>query len=79
MIARRRRYADAAHRWERFGVITERGFALLGQGRCLVRVGQSHDAVPILNNAREIFQALGAKHPITETNALLEQATALTS
>ena len=72
-------YADAAHRWERFGVITERGFALLGHGRCLVRVGQSHDAVPILNNAREIFQALGAKNPITETNALLDEATALTS
>ena len=56
-------YAHATNRWERFGVLTERGFALLGQGRCLVRVGQSHDAVPILNNAREIFQALGAKGP----------------
>lgn len=74
-----RRYADAAHRWERFGVITERGFALLGQGRCLVSVGQSHEAVPILNTAREIFHALGAKDRITETNALLEQAIALTS
>ena len=74
-----RRYADAAHRWGRFGVITERGFALLGQGRCLVSIGQTHDAVPVLNNAREVFQALRATQHITETNALLEQATALTS
>ena len=53
-------YADAAGRWEQFGVVPEHAFALLGHGRCLVRVGQSHNAVPILNNAREIFQALGA-------------------
>ena len=28
-------YADAADRWERFGVVPEQAFALLGQGRCL--------------------------------------------
>ena len=27
-------YADAANRWERFGVVPEQAFALLGQGRC---------------------------------------------
>ena len=30
-------YADAADRWERFGVVPEQAFALLGQGRCLAR------------------------------------------
>ncbi len=29
-------YADAADRWERFGVVPEQAFALLGQGRCLL-------------------------------------------
>ncbi len=29
-------YADAAERWDRFGVVPEQAFALLGQGRCLV-------------------------------------------
>ena len=29
-------YADAAERWERFTVVPERAFSLLGQGRCLV-------------------------------------------
>ncbi len=37
-------YADAAARWERFGVVPEQGYALLGYARCLVNGGQLGDA-----------------------------------
>ena len=36
-----RQFADAAARWHRFGVPYEEAQALLGQGRCLVALGQS--------------------------------------
>ena len=72
-------YADAVDRWERFGVVPEKGFALLGQGRCLLGVSRATEAAPVLQHAREIFQRLGAAPALAETDALLEQATALSS
>jgi tetratricopeptide (TPR) repeat protein len=72
-------YADAADRWERFGVVPERAFALLGQGRCLIGFARPTDAAPVLQRAREIFDALGAAPALAETDALLQQATALSS
>jgi len=72
-------YAEAAGRWERFGVVPERGFALLGQGRCLLVLGRPVEAVGALRSAREVLSALGALPFLAETDALLEQATALTS
>jgi hypothetical protein len=32
-------YAEAAERWQEFGNVPERAYALLGQGRCLVALG----------------------------------------
>ena len=64
-------YADAAGRWERFDVIPEQGFALLGQGRCLVRLSHLGEAQPALQQAREIFVRLGATPALMETDALL--------
>jgi tetratricopeptide (TPR) repeat protein len=72
-------YADAADRWERFGVVPEQGLALLGQGRCLLGLSRPTEAAPILQHAREIFQRLRAAPALTETDALLQQATALSS
>jgi hypothetical protein len=69
-------YADAATRWQAFGVVPEQAFALLGQGRCLVAIGRTGDAAPVLLRAREIFQALQAAPALAETDALLRQATA---
>ena len=37
-------YADAADRWERFGVVPEQAFALLGQGRCLLGLSRPTEA-----------------------------------
>jgi tetratricopeptide (TPR) repeat protein len=72
-------YADAAERWERFGVMPERAFALLGQGRCLVGLGRSTQATSVLRRARELFDRLGASPALAATDALLQEATALSS
>ena len=72
-------YADAADRWERFGVVPEQAFALLGQGRCLLGLSRPTEAAPVLQHAREIFERLQAVPALAETDALLAQATALSS
>ena len=72
-------YVDAAGRWERFGVVPEQAFALLGEGRCLVGLGRPAEAVPVLRRAREIFDSLEAAPSLTATDALLQEATALSS
>jgi class 3 adenylate cyclase/tetratricopeptide (TPR) repeat protein len=72
-------YADAADRWERFGVVPEQAFALLGQARCLIGLSRPTEAPPILQHAREIFTRLQAIPALTETDELLQQATALSS
>jgi hypothetical protein len=72
-------YADAAGRWEQFGVVPEHAFALLGCGRCLVGLGRPSEATPVLRQARGLFHAFGAAPGVAETDALLETATALSS
>ncbi|MEA2579459.1 MAG: hypothetical protein QOE83_351 [Actinomycetota bacterium] len=67
-------YADAADRWERFGVIPEHGFALLGQGRCLLGLARPIEAAAPLQQAREIFERLRAVPALAETDALLASA-----
>ncbi len=72
-------YADAAQRWEAFGQIPEQAFAHLGHGRCLLALGRNADATPPLLQARDIFQKLQATPALAETDALLQQATAVSS
>jgi tetratricopeptide (TPR) repeat protein len=72
-------YADAAQRWRTFGVVPEQAFALLGHGRCLVALGQMTEAAQPLRLVRDIFQELKAAPALAETDALLQQATALSS
>jgi class 3 adenylate cyclase/tetratricopeptide (TPR) repeat protein len=72
-------YAEAAERWEQFGVIPEHAHALLGHGRCLIDLGQPHQAAPILHQSRALFDRLGAMSALAETDVLLQQATALSS
>ncbi len=67
-------FADAADRWERFGVVPEHAFALLGQGRCLVGLSRPTEATAVLQHAREIFERLGAAPALAETDALLAAA-----
>ena len=66
-------YADAAQRWDQFGNKPEHAYALLGQGRCLTALGDP-DAEQPLRVARELFEAMGYKRPLEETDALLGAA-----
>jgi class 3 adenylate cyclase/tetratricopeptide (TPR) repeat protein len=73
------RYATAAAGWEQFGAVTERAFALLGQGRCLIALGEADRADPVLRTAHGLFSAMGMVPAIAETDALLRQTAALAS
>ncbi|MGZ8630506.1 MAG: hypothetical protein ACXWZF_06000 [Actinomycetota bacterium] len=53
-------YADAADHWERFGIVPEQAFALLGEGRCLVELARPTEAISALQPAREVFERLKA-------------------
>jgi class 3 adenylate cyclase len=65
-------YAEAASRWERFGNVPERAYALLGQGRCLLAAGQPAAEEP-LRTAQDLFASMGYEPALAETEALLEQ------
>ena len=67
-------YAEAAGRWEEFGNVPERAHALLGQGRCLLALGQA--AEEPLHKARDLFAAMAHKPALAETEALLERTAA---
>ncbi len=68
-------YAKSASRWQEFGNVPERAYALLGQGRCLAAVGKPDVAEP-LHEARELFASMGYKPALRETDALLAQGEA---
>ena len=72
-------YAQAAERWQQFGVVPEQAFALLGEGRCLTALGQPTEATHALKQAREIFDALRAAPALAEIDTLLEQADTLSA
>jgi class 3 adenylate cyclase len=71
-------YAEAAARWQEFGNVRERAYALLGQGRCLVMLEDPAAEQP-LRQAAELFSWMGYRPALAETNALLEQTTAAAS
>jgi hypothetical protein len=71
-------YAEAAARWQEFGNVREQAYALLGQGRCLVALEDPTAREP-LGHAAELFRSMGYRPALAETNALLEQTTALAS
>jgi len=65
-------YAEAAAGWHEFGNLPERAYALLGQGRCLLALGQPGGEQP-LREARDLFASMGYKPALAETEALLER------
>jgi class 3 adenylate cyclase/tetratricopeptide (TPR) repeat protein len=66
-----RLYRIAAVEWQRFGHVVENGFALLGEGRCLVKLDLRAEATEPLGRARVIFQRLNAAPLVAEVDALL--------
>jgi class 3 adenylate cyclase/tetratricopeptide (TPR) repeat protein len=71
-------YTDAADRWRTFGDVPERAYALLGQGRCLVALGDRAAEAP-LAEARDLFASMGYKPALAETEKLLAEAVAKTA
>jgi class 3 adenylate cyclase len=72
-------YAEAAHRWEHFGVIPEQAHAMLGHGRCLVALSRPVEAAPVLERARHLFTQLKAAPALKETTELLQRSVSTTS
>jgi class 3 adenylate cyclase len=71
-------YAEAAGRWQQFGNVPECAHALLGQGRCLLALADpTTEKTP--RPAAEMFSSMGYRPALAETEALLEQTTALAS
>jgi tetratricopeptide (TPR) repeat protein len=71
-------YAEAAECWKTFGNVPERAHALLGQGRCLVALGQPGAEHP-LREARTLFDSIGYEPALRENEALLQRAAAPTT
>jgi class 3 adenylate cyclase/tetratricopeptide (TPR) repeat protein len=71
-------YTDAADRWRTFGNVPERAYALLGQGRCLVALGDWAAEAP-LAEARDLFASMGYKPALAETEKLLAETVAKTA
>jgi class 3 adenylate cyclase/tetratricopeptide (TPR) repeat protein len=72
-------YAQAAQRWQQFGMIVEQAHALLGQGRCLTALARSADAIRALEQARALFETLKAGPALADIDALLHQPDARTA
>jgi hypothetical protein len=68
-------HAQAAERWQEFGNVPERAYALLGQGRCPLALEDPGAEQP-LRQAAELFSSMGYRPALAETEALLEQTTA---
>jgi class 3 adenylate cyclase/tetratricopeptide (TPR) repeat protein len=68
-------YTEAAARWQEFGNVPERAYALLGQGRCLLADGRLGAERPLCE-ARDLFASMRYKPALAETEALLEQTAA---
>jgi tetratricopeptide (TPR) repeat protein len=68
-------YDEAAARWQKFGNVPERAYALLGQGRCLLALSRPEAEQP-LHEAGDLFAAMGYRPALVETKALLEQVAA---
>ena len=68
-------YAEAATRWQEFGDVPERAYALLGQGRCLAALRRPGAEAP-LREARELFASMGYKPALAQTDELLTRGEA---
>ena len=64
------RYREAADGWQAFGNVPEQAYARLGQGRCLVALGEPGAGEP-LRQARDSFTAMGYAPALAATEALL--------
>jgi class 3 adenylate cyclase/tetratricopeptide (TPR) repeat protein len=65
-------YEEAAGGWSAYGHVHEHALALLGQGRCLLRLGRP-EGEQVLRVAHQRLTALGARPPAAEAGSLLRR------
>ncbi len=68
-------YTEAADGWEAFGDVPEHAYARLGQGRCLVALGDAKAEAP-LRRARGLFASMGYAPAVAAAEALLASGSA---
>jgi class 3 adenylate cyclase/tetratricopeptide (TPR) repeat protein len=61
-------YVEAARRWKDYGCLLEEGYARLGEGRCLLAMGDGSAATHPLQDARAIFVRIGAVPLVDEVD-----------
>ncbi len=64
-------FARAAEGWRDFSMPYEEAQALLGQGRCLIRLGRGPEVLRGLGRAASIFERLGARPALAEAAGLM--------
>ena len=64
-------FGEAYESWSEYGHVFEQAHALLGRGRCLVKLGQFSNADQPMRSARDIFATLGARPALAETESWL--------
>jgi DNA-binding SARP family transcriptional activator/tetratricopeptide (TPR) repeat protein len=67
-------YAEVADLWSRYGHPLEHGHALLGEGRCVAGLRRDREAVLRFEEARAIFEGLGARPLVAEVDDQLAYA-----
>jgi class 3 adenylate cyclase/tetratricopeptide (TPR) repeat protein len=72
-------YPQLVDNFRSIGSVVELAEVLVGQGRVLARLGRTSEAAEALNQARPILVKLGAVPMLAETDALLQQLTALSA
>jgi tetratricopeptide (TPR) repeat protein len=74
-----RLYTAVARSWKEYGFVLEEGQALLGAGRCLLALGTTSEASIALHEAKDLFNQLGARPLLDETDRHIGEVTALSS
>jgi tetratricopeptide (TPR) repeat protein len=72
-------YEDATARWSEYGSVLERANALFGAGRALIALGRPHEATPRLQEARALYQDLGAAPSVGRVDDALARATSVSA
>ncbi|MDQ2982169.1 MAG: hypothetical protein M3R26_07600, partial [Actinomycetota bacterium] len=72
-------YDDAAARWSEYGSVLERANALFGAGRSLLALGRPRKATTGLEEARTLYQELGAAPSVGRVDEALARATSVSA
>jgi tetratricopeptide (TPR) repeat protein len=72
-------YEDAAARWSEYGSVPERANALFGAGRSLLSLGRPNEATARLQEARTLYQDLGAAPSVARVDEALARATSVSA